>query len=165
MSIAATIYELSSEPLNDEVRAKDYELAHFFHYQNPWWVGEGCPEPLNDVDRTYYIDALRDSLPSGYSLVGEKIILDNPSLYWDDVVQRLDDLSKQAKQKRVDGQFYALGWWKNMVDLQQDILIYMRDTGELMTLNEFLLFMIPHLSFNESGWKEFYIGSIFQGYE
>ena len=165
MSTAATIYELSSEPLDIEERTKDYELAHFFHYQNPWWVGEGSPEPIEDVDRTYYIDALRDSLSSGYSLVGDKITLNNPAEYWNDTVKRLEDLLQMAKQKHVDGHFYALGWWKNMVDLQQDILIYMRDTCELMTLNEFLLFMIPHLSFNESGWKEFYIGSIFQGYE
>ena len=165
MSKAATIYELSSEPLDIEERTKDYELAHFFHYQNPWWVGEGSPEPIEDVDRTYYIDALRDSLPSGYSLVGDKITLNNPAGYWNDTVKRLEDLSQLAKQRHVDGYFYALGWWKNMVDLQQDILIYMRDTCELMTLNEFLLFMIPHPSFNESGWKEFYIGSIFIAYE
>ena len=165
MSKAATIYELSSEPLDIEERTKDYELAHFFHYQNPWWVGEGSPEPIEDVDRTYYIDALRDSLSSGYSLVGDKITLNNPAEYWNDTVKRLEDLLQMAKQKHVDGHFYALGWWKNMVDLQQDILIYMRDTCELMTLNEFLLFMIPHPSFNESGWKEFYIGSIFIAYE
>ncbi len=165
MSTAATIYELSSEPLDIEERTKDYELAHFFHYQNPWWVGEGSPEPIEDVDRTYYIDALRDSLSSGYSLVGDKITLNNPAEYWNDTVKRLEDLLQMAKQKHVDGHFYALGWWKNMVDLQQDILIYMRDTCELMTLNEFLLFMIPHPSFNESGWKEFYIGSIFIAYE
>ena len=77
MSITATIYELSSEPLNVEERTKDYELAHFFHYQNPWWVGDGCPEPIDEDDRIYCIDTLKDSLPSGYSLVGEKITLVN----------------------------------------------------------------------------------------
>ncbi|MBQ6577715.1 MAG: hypothetical protein IJL91_08210 [Bacteroidales bacterium] len=159
MSVAATIYELSSKPLDVEERTKDYELAHFFHYQNPWWVTEGCPEPIDDADRVDEIDALRVSLPSGYSLVGEKITLNNPAGYWDDTVKRLEGLLQEAKQKQIDGDFYALGWWKDHVDGQHGILIYMSDTGELMTLNEFLLFMIPYSWGTE--WKEFYIGSIF----
>ena len=159
MSIAATIFELSAEPLTRDEWTPDYELSHFFHYQNPWWVIEGCPEPIDDADRIDEIDALRVSLPSGYSLVGEKITLNEPAGYWNDTIIRLDGLLQEAKQKQIDGDFYALGWWKEQVDGQHGILIYMRDTSELMTLNEFLLFMIP--SFGGTEWKEFHIGSIF----
>lgn len=159
MSIAATIYELSSEPLDIEERTKDYELEHFFHYQNPWLVNEGWPEPIDVANRADEIDALKASLPSGYSLVGEKITLNDPTGYWNDTIIRLEGLLQEAKQKQIDGHFYALGWWKDRVDGQHGILIYMRDTCELMTLNEFLLFMIPY--FTGTDWTEFHIGSIF----
>ena len=126
-------------------------------------MAEGCPEPIDDADRADEIDVLKDSLPSGYSLVGEKITLINPAGYWDDTIKRLEDLLQEAKQKQIDGHFYALGWWKDYVDGQHDILIYMSDTSELMTLNEFLLFMIPY-RVGTREWKEFYIGSIFYCY-
>ena len=162
MSVVATIFELSKKPLARDEWTDEYLLQDFFHYQNPWWLAPGCPEPIDDSERADMIDYLKDSLPPGYTLTGEKITLVNPSAYWDETVHRLEGLLEQAKQMKVDGHKYFLGWWKTCVDMQHGILIYMRDTKELMTLNEFLLFMIPHGS---TEWKEFYIGSIFDGYD
>lgn len=97
-------------------------------------------------------------MPEGYDVRPDRIIVNDPTLYWKTVVKRLNSLAKEAEgMDPVDGNWEPLSWWKNFVDRQLDTLIYYWDMETLMTLNEFLLFMIRQ----KENIPVLYIGGIF----
>lgn len=161
-AITATLYELSSRPLTKDEWVSAYKLEDNFPLNNPWWIA--AVESIED-DEDYdwemplqEINNLRMELPEGYDVRTDKIIVYDPTLYWNTVVERLESLAKEARDMDpVDGNWEPLSWWKNFVDRQLNTLIYYRDMDALMTLNEFLLFMIRQ----KENIPVLYIGGIF----
>ena len=161
-AIAATLYELSSRPLAKDEWVPDYKLEDNFPPNNSWWIGTvQSIEDDEDYDwemRLQEINNLRMELPEGYDVRTDKIIVYDPTLYWKTVVRRLTSLAIEAEgMDPVDGNWEPLSWWKNFVDRQLNTLIYYRDMETLMTLNEFLLFMIRQ----KENVQFLYIGGIF----
>ena len=146
MQKIATLYEISSHPLTTDERVTVFELEYNFPSNNPWLI-----ETVRSIeDDENYDQEMR---------LQEIISLrKDPTLYWKTVVKRLNSLAKEAEgMDPVDGNWEPLSWWKNFVDRQLDTLIYYWDMETLMTLNEFLLFMIRQ----KENIPVLYIGGIF----
>ena len=155
------LFELSTSPLSPGDRAADYEFEKFFFEQNPWWVEEGLPVDVEEegTSREDAIGELEAALPDGYRIEGERVIVTNPLLYWNVLLEKVKGLVSNHDAFK-DSSFNPLCWWKNQIDgLDTDILIHVKQNEELMTLNEFLLYMM------REEHSEFHIGSIFYLYE
>ncbi len=95
-------------------------------------------------------------LPEGYEARDETIAVHNPKLFWNDVIEHLADLAKKAERMDIDHE-EPLIWWKNYVNYQFDNLIFFRDDQRIMTLFEFLLFMVNQ----KDRISSLYFGGIF----
>ena len=108
------------------------------------------------------INNIRKELPEGYDLRVEsrttRIIVYDPEHYWKDVMAKLDSLAKEAAEiDPVNGDWEPQSWWVNSVDAATGTMIYFRDIEMVMTLNEFLLYMIRQ----KGRIPVLYIGGIF----
>lgn len=162
MQKIATLYEISSHPLTTDERVTVFELEYNFPSNNPWLIETvrsiEDDENYDQEMRLQEIISLRKEMPEGYDVRPDRIIVNDPTLYWKTVVKRLNSLAKEAEgMDPVDGNWEPLSWWKNFVDRQLDTLIYYWDMETLMTLNEFLLFMIRQ----KENIPVLYIGGIF----
>ena len=71
---------------------------------------------------------------------------------------KLDSLAKEAAEiDPVNGGWDPQSWWVNFVDAATGTMIYFRDIEMVMTLNEFLLYMIRQ----KGEIPVLYIGGIF----
>ena len=147
MQKIATLYELSSTRLTKDKWVSAYELEDNFPPNNPWLIE--AVRSIEDAEgynwemRLQEINDLQEELPEGYDVRNDRIIVYDPTLYWKTVVRRLDSLAIEARgMDLANGDWEPLSWWQNFVDRQLGTLIYYRNTQTLMTLNEFLLFMI-----------------------
>lgn len=155
------LFELSTSPLSPEDWAADYEFEKFFFQENPWWVGEGLPVDIGEegTSREDAIGELKAALPDGYRVEDESVIVTNPLLYWNILLEKVKGLVSNHDAIKDSG-FNPLCWWKNQMDgLDDDILIYVKQNEELMTLNEFLLYMM------REECSKLHIGAIFYLYE
>ena len=155
------LFELSTSEMSPDDWATDYDLEHFFFKQNPWWVEEGLPVSIEEEgsSREEVINELKDVLPCGYNIEFEKVIISDRLKYWQDNIERVKELVATPVEINAAG-FNPLSWWKNQIDaLDTSILIYLKQFEELMTLNEFLLFMMREKT------GTLYIGSIFNLYD
>lgn len=167
MTKTATMYELSSCPLRKEDwESVGYLEDFFFPLRRPWLIkAVQSIEDAEDYDfelRNMEINNLRKELPEGYDLRVEfrttRIIVYDPELYWKDVMAKLDSLAKEAAEiDPVNGDWEPQSWWVNFVDAATGTMIYFRDIEMVMTLNEFLLYMIRQ----KGRIPVLYIGGIF----
>lgn len=151
------LFELSTSVLSPDDWATDYDFEQFFFKQNPWWVEEGLPVDIEEEgsSREEVIKEFKNALPDGYGIDGEKVIISDPLQYWHENLERVKELVSMPAEINSAG-FNPLSWWKNQIDaLDTGILIYIKQNEELMTLNEFLLYMI------REEISTLYIGSIF----
>ena len=152
------LYEISSHRLTENDWIQDYELETFFFHQNPWWIQEGYPPLVPDAERTQCLTELQKELPQGYALNGSSIEVKDASLYWNRVKAHLASLAKSSATEDFSDGMPPLSWWKEEVDGIHGTLIYFRDTEELLTLNEFLLYMMYH----GEEYPYLYVGGIFE---
>lgn len=147
------IFELSSGSLSKEKRSKENDLKHFFYWGNPWGVQHyTCCSQTDEEYRDELIDLLREALPQGFQLNGETITLVDPEPYWKETISHLKTVSSEEERDEA-----PRCWWRYHVCKEGFFFIFQRDTGELMTLHEFLL---------DTMWKyaislSYEIGSIF----
>lgn len=147
MQKIATLYELSSTRLTKDKWVSAHELEDNFPPNNLWMIEAvrsiEDAEVYNSEMRLQEIFDLQEELPEGYDVRTDRIIVYDPTLYWKTIVRRLDSLATEARgMDLANGDWEPLSWWHNFVDRQPGTLIYYRNTQTLMTLNEFLLFMI-----------------------
>jgi hypothetical protein len=160
MVIQSTLFELSSRPITKDEWVTAAELEHYFSTQNPWEVENvvsiGDEEYFNFNTRYVEVNNLHMGLPEGYEARDETIAVHNPKLFWNDVIEHLADLAKKAERMDIDHE-EPLIWWKNYVNYQFDNLIFFRDDQRIMTLFEFLLFMVNQ----KDRISSLYFGGIF----
>ena len=157
------MYELSSSPLRKEDwESISYLEDFFFPLRRPWLIAAvQSIEDAEDYDselRAMEINNLRKALPEGYDLREEKIIVYDPLHYWKVVGKKLDSLAREAAEMDpINGNWEPQSWWVNCVDGTTGAMIYFRDIEMVMTLNEFLLYMIRQ----KERIPVLYIGGIF----
>lgn len=146
------LYELYNYLPKGRIATRD-DLKHFFYEGNPWYIQDpSCCYLTLPRFRSELIDLLRQELPQGFQLVGETIDVVDRGPYWIDTITHLRQVSHSDRPE------CPLLWWKYKVCKQEGILIYHSDTGELMTLHEFLLDCL----WVDSAFDSYCIGSIFE---
>lgn len=163
-----TIYQLASHRLTESEWATASQLEYLFSTANPWWIEpDSIVDPIERCSsdpkayRKEIINELKEALPEGYELHGQRITVKDPDLYWGHVVDKMKTIAEEAKSFDFKGEIKPLEWWKWQVDEQNKILIYFHDNEDLMTLNEFLLFLINQ----KQDYPFMYIGGIYFAYE
>ena len=163
-----TIYQLASHRLRESEWIGSSSLEYLFSSANPWWIEpDSVVDPIErcsstpEAYRTEIINELKAALPEGYELHGQRITVKNPDLYWGRVVNKMSTIAEEAKSFDIKGETRPLEWWKLCVDEQNKILIYFHDNEDLMTLNEFLLFLVNR----KEDYQFMYIGGIYFAYE
>ena len=148
------IFELSFDyPPSMEKRSKKEDLEHFFFWNNPWFLEPfDCYLTLENF-RKELINLLKKELPKGFRLKGETITLVDPEPYWQETISHLKAVSSKGTRDEM-----PLAWWKHDVCKYGQFFVYLRDTGELMTLHEFLLDSM----WKDASTKSYGIGSIFE---
>lgn len=142
------LIQIATSPIDpDDLEVNDWKLDKFFFDQNPWGLGR-----IEDVDRKETLDELKGLLPSGYNLDPAKgtIDLPNDDRYLVETVDRLKSIT--IAEARNYGMPYV--WWKSVVGLFSDILVYF-ENSELFTLPEFLFYAM------DEGVREVYIGTVY----
>ena len=166
------IFELSSYRLTKSEWTRASHLDYLFSDENPWLVEKDTTvipvEKMSSKPEEYrseMLTGLKQALPEGYEVHGQRITVKDPGKYWKAVVEKMKRLAKEAVNFNLnfdpETDETPLHWWKKGVDEQGNILVYFKDYEELMTLNEFLLFMIEH----KADYGFLYIGGIYSAYD